>query len=277
MYCRQCHYDLRALTTNRCPECGETFDPEKPDTFYPEFPSPLWHVQVALRNFQRWCIRNRVQIVIMSLILWGLGVMICLPSISISSHNFGLPRSNLRGIMTTWIIQQNDPPRTQLRFDKDAARMDMEPSFSHWTEYPLFRRRRYVHALARISPLYLGPVAISTFIVGLLWGQQVRRIAWVSSALCILLSLTALVPQFVSEALVPGSYAFLDDYTYLDNIDLRQHKGGIAAYAWRTFIGNGRRMIAFDDRHIESLEDDRARLLFREQGIPYPEPKETEP
>lgn len=27
MFCRSCNYDLRAVTLNRCPECGTSFDP----------------------------------------------------------------------------------------------------------------------------------------------------------------------------------------------------------------------------------------------------------
>src|SRR6476646_101609 len=33
MYCRNCFYDLRGLPSNRCPECGWTFDPCNPDSF----------------------------------------------------------------------------------------------------------------------------------------------------------------------------------------------------------------------------------------------------
>ena len=32
-YCLTCFYDLRGLTQNRCPECGRSFDPDRPMTF----------------------------------------------------------------------------------------------------------------------------------------------------------------------------------------------------------------------------------------------------
>lgn len=32
-YCRQCGYQLNGLSENRCPECGQTFDPNEPRTF----------------------------------------------------------------------------------------------------------------------------------------------------------------------------------------------------------------------------------------------------
>lgn len=33
MRCLTCHYDLRNLSENRCPECGREFDPHDPESF----------------------------------------------------------------------------------------------------------------------------------------------------------------------------------------------------------------------------------------------------
>ncbi len=33
VYCRGCRYSLRGLAAGKCPECGEEFDPEKPETY----------------------------------------------------------------------------------------------------------------------------------------------------------------------------------------------------------------------------------------------------
>jgi hypothetical protein len=33
LYCRQCGYQLAGLSENRCPECGQTFDPNNSETF----------------------------------------------------------------------------------------------------------------------------------------------------------------------------------------------------------------------------------------------------
>ena len=47
-FCRRCNYDLRATTTNRCPECGRPFDPANPRTTRPR-PARRWlrHVRRA--------------------------------------------------------------------------------------------------------------------------------------------------------------------------------------------------------------------------------------
>lgn len=136
-------------------------------------------------------------------------------------------------------------------------------------------RRRYVQYVTRKATLVFIPWAGILFIISLLWSGRTRRIARVLAMLCIVASLTGFAPIWISEKLVPGNYTFLDDYVCLDNIDLRHPQGKIAAYAWRTFIDGERRMIAFDDGHIESIEDDRARVLFEQQGIPYPNPQES--
>ena len=38
IYCISCRYDLRGLTSNRCPECGRCFDPASAST-YTRYPS----------------------------------------------------------------------------------------------------------------------------------------------------------------------------------------------------------------------------------------------
>jgi len=34
MFCRQCGYNLHGLPENRCPECGQAFDPNNPKTYW---------------------------------------------------------------------------------------------------------------------------------------------------------------------------------------------------------------------------------------------------
>ncbi len=46
MRCKHCRYRLDGLADNRCPECGEAFDPNDPATF---------HVQRLLPTFGEWC------------------------------------------------------------------------------------------------------------------------------------------------------------------------------------------------------------------------------
>ena len=48
VYCRNCQYDLRSISTLSCPECGRAFDPEDPDTYLPRLKqrSRWWYLFV---------------------------------------------------------------------------------------------------------------------------------------------------------------------------------------------------------------------------------------
>ena len=47
MYCLACHYELRGLTTYRCPECGRAFSPTIPAT-YSRHPSRRREVEESI-------------------------------------------------------------------------------------------------------------------------------------------------------------------------------------------------------------------------------------
>jgi hypothetical protein len=49
MYCRKCGYQLAGLSANRCPECGQTFDPANRRTYlqHPKGSSRRWWLRVA--------------------------------------------------------------------------------------------------------------------------------------------------------------------------------------------------------------------------------------
>lgn len=40
-FCKTCKYNLRGLTDHVCPECGQPFDPENPETFSKYGPNVL--------------------------------------------------------------------------------------------------------------------------------------------------------------------------------------------------------------------------------------------
>lgn len=49
MYCRKCRYPLDGLSENRCPECGEPFNPADPSTYFAT-DRPLWRRIVTRRH-----------------------------------------------------------------------------------------------------------------------------------------------------------------------------------------------------------------------------------
>lgn len=60
-FCRQCGYDLRGSSSNRCPECGRIFDPNRASTFARHPGSPRW---------RRWS-RRVLALILLLLVLSG--------------------------------------------------------------------------------------------------------------------------------------------------------------------------------------------------------------
>jgi hypothetical protein len=175
MYCRQCHYDLRALTTNRCPECGNPFDPNNPDSFYPHYPSFGWRARTALDNFS-W----RGAVLIFFCVTWFF--VILLPASSVHSmpaskrREVQLSQGNLTSIMTHWINRQKkEPPSSSFTFDKQAALKDLPSGLSPWTEQDLIQHRRQIQYSLRAGQFWLLLFVPPLMAIALLWRGNVRR------------------------------------------------------------------------------------------------------
>jgi hypothetical protein len=51
IYCLGCYYDLRGLSSDRCPECGRPFDPALPSTFSRQAkPTPMRDIVQRIAN-----------------------------------------------------------------------------------------------------------------------------------------------------------------------------------------------------------------------------------
>lgn len=89
-YCINCLYNLRGLPEHRCPECGQTFDPDDTTTFLPT-PDPLKRQTMLDPSVGFWwggvscvllCIcfalatprRPRVEYYLLLIVTWGLTV-----------------------------------------------------------------------------------------------------------------------------------------------------------------------------------------------------------
>lgn len=46
MFCKQCRYNLKANDSGLCPECGNAFDPDNPETFH-KYPIPAWQIAIV--------------------------------------------------------------------------------------------------------------------------------------------------------------------------------------------------------------------------------------
>lgn len=202
------------------------------------------------------------------------GLRSSVPSMTGSTRLSNLAGSNLKLIMITWMIQQSEHPQLTA-FDMEAAKRDMEPSFSIWTESRAAYQRAMIFYLLRYAPAFV--VAIMTYllvIAMLVGGRTRRRIVYLEVALLFVL-LASLSPSKSASRLCPGTFAFLNDSVRFLNVQLNmrnpQRGQRIAAYDSQSFRVPGRRLIGFADGHVKWMWDEHARPLFESQGIPYPE------
>lgn len=45
MFCKDCHYNLKAIDSKQCPECGRPFDPDYPKS-WSKYSIPQWQVDM---------------------------------------------------------------------------------------------------------------------------------------------------------------------------------------------------------------------------------------
>ena len=270
MFCRCCYYDLRGQHTPRCPECGTAFAFDDPRSFLSEKPGSLARILLCLRRGRRVLVAG---LSILLLVTYGVAGF-TLPSLGYSVHPTVLAAANLKATITTWMIQQYERPQ-QMVFDVNAARQDMAPNFSPWSEGRAAQRRELVSRLLTVAPYFVVPAMIYLLAVGILVGRQARRgILALVVALSFLLY-CSVYPRDVAAWLCPGTHAFLDDYVYLLGVDFTDGNSArgrtIVAYDAHTFRRRGRRIIGFADGHVTSLSDESAKALFQAQGVPYPD------
>ena len=270
MFCRFCYYDLHGQQIPRCPECGTAFAFDDPGSFLRNMPGSLLRMLFWLRR------RQLVLIVAttVSLLCCYAVASSKLPSLPNSAKMSGYASVHLKGVMTTWFIQKNDHPQ-QTAFDIDAAKKDMQPSFSPWSESDAAHRKALITYLLIHAPLFIVPTMVYLLVVAALVGRRAR---WRVVVLVVALSFVlfgSISPRLTAGRLCPGSHVFLNDIVYIPGIDLTRASPlrgrTIAAYDVQSFRRPGRRGIAFADGHVEWLWDDRAKPLFQAQGIPYPE------
>ena len=268
MYCRQCHYNLHGLTEYRCPECGKPYQPSNPSSFYTKIPTAGDRILGSLQMNIHW----REWIAVSVCLFWLYVLFIA----ATGNVRGGLPRyprqpaasaNNLKFIMAAWLAQQDESKAPQSAFDKEAAQSLLQPGLSLWTEYDAFERRRDIqHSLEDLGFLAF-PLATILGTIALLWRGWVRRIAGVVAALLVLITASSGASRFLVTLIVPGTHAYLDDYVFLDQVDLRQPKGRMAAYDRNVLVEGGPRVIAFDDGRGEVIDVHNAQSLFERQGL----------
>ena len=271
MFCRRCYYDLRGQRDPRCPECGTAFAFDDPSSFLGEKPRMLGRILARLRRRRRVLLGA---LTFLLLISYGFGYS-SLRSHSHAVHPRVLATVNLKGILTTWAIQRYDHPE-QAGFDVDAARRDMRPSLSPWSEGRAAHWRALMTRFLTFAAHFVVPTIVYVLAVAILIGGRVRRGAFALGATLSLVLWCSIYPHELARRLLPGSHAFLDDYVYLPGAYASRANSApgqtIVAYDVNSFRGAGPRIIGFADGHVMSFWGERAKPIFEVQGIPHPKP-----
>lgn len=266
MYCKGCRYSLRGQVESRCPECGRVFDFSDSSTFDAVLPGPL-------KRAHRWT-ANRRYFVVAGLCTITIGIW----WLTADKLPLGLRRIdprivstvNLKGILTTWIIQQNED-KFATPFDKSRAMRDMRGYYSTNSEYFAGRLKSLLGSWTRSGYVFLHllPLAACLTAIAVFWKRWPRRTCVLLLIVVLLFVGDAVMSNFVVRTLMPGSQAFLDDYVYLADVDLMagvQRGNTIAAYERKLWPVSGRRVVGFADGHVDRMWDEQLIELLKSQG-----------
>jgi prepilin-type processing-associated H-X9-DG protein len=170
------------------------------------------------------------------------------------------------------IWHHKDPAKGD--FDRGAAVRDLPPGFSPWSESREHERYLLIRKAVDGAANYTVPLALYAMFMVLLLRGRYRWRAFGVLVISVVLILPSCDPYQTARFFSRPTYAYLDDYVYVDGVDLGSsdpaRRTTIAAYDKRSFDGDQRRIIGFADGHVESLWDDQARPLFADNGLEYP-------
>lgn len=258
---------MRGQVGPRCPECGRAFDFADAATFDTELPG------VLLRT-HRWLAHRRFKVLAVLLALTiGMWWMTAdeMPIFSRRIHPSVVSASHLKQILTTWMIHQYEgQPGTP--FNREKAIRDLRGNYSAYEQYSKGRFRAAWELWRRSGWLFLHmlSLAVCLFAIVIYWQGTRRRLALAGSLMVLLVIGDGVMNNTLLHTLFPGSHAFLDDYVYLNDVDLmssRPERGNtIAAYERTPWPVTRRRLVGFADGHVVRMFEDKFIQLLKSQG-----------
>jgi hypothetical protein len=178
---------------------------------------------------------------------------------------------NLKQILVAWIIQQYEDGTALSSFDQEKAKQDMRPAFSAASEYSAGRIKASLVEWARSGFVFVHLLPLGFFLtaIAVFWCGRVRRVSVAFLILVLLIVGDAALSNPLINVALPGGYAFLDDYVYLEDSDLLSSNppksNTIVAYE-RT-PSSWRRLVGFADGHVKGLVDKELLPMLAAQGL----------
>lgn len=262
MYYRYCRYDLRGQTNERCPECGEWFEPGNSKTNSLTKPVFLGfearHVRAFLWVNLAWSVPL---ILLLDLNAYG------------SRHHHGTRShpnpawysTTLEKITREWAIQRElDPNRSDFDVEEAEARLDV------WIDRrALLQRNEWGFWTG--SGLWVPWLIVSVMLLGVLRSRRRRRAMVVLSVVLLLGSVLSFRADSTANRIWPFGYDYLREYVYVSRLDWNQvEPTTIIAYGRELWYDKSR-LVAFADSHVERLLEGEFRILLEAQDLHLPE------
>lgn len=262
MYCKYCRYDLRGQSNDRCPECGEWFEPGNPKTYC--LTKPVF-LGVEARHIRTFLSVNLV---------W------CVPVIVILNMNSYLPRhydgvrshpntawyeAKFRSVVKEWHIQRElDPNRSDFDLEEAETRLD------GWFDRRAVRQRNEWWFWTD-SELWVPWLIVSVMLLGVLRGRRQRSAMALLSILLLLGTVISFRADSIANRIWPIGYDYLREYVYVSGLNWNQiEPTTIIAYGREMWYEKSRH-VAFADFHVERLMECEFRKLLAAQGLHLPE------
>lgn len=273
MYCKCCRYDLRGQVETRCPECGQVYCPDDPNSYLRKIPGPLHIVAGQVRG----AVTLSPTLLTLGFVILMSGALVflallpqlsCGPSLSL----MGLSRNNLDIIVTEWMIQRWSIPSGG-PFDFTRAKDQLPPRLSPWTDqsiyYARFSRTRafrrhawWIYALFIYSALMIPSCHRHL--------RRWRAIPWLATLLIATLIVVGRNLPVIERAMQPGSQAYVNDYIYIEDptwvVPAPGNATRILAYEKQSWI-SGYRAVGFMDGHVSMLKEGDLRARLAAQGL----------
>jgi hypothetical protein len=268
MYCRRCHYNLFGLPENRCPECGAPFDANDAQTFLKR-PPGLIHRLTPRRS----------QLFLTLLLILFFAAELLGPRISGGEHvNLAFDRYNLMALTRSWSDVRMGPNYDAKLIPQDLTKY-VGPSLSRRSDSAFIRaRERWLKRASQWRSLSLALCTYSA-LMAFVSRMHTRRVFAVCAMIMLISLLVCRSPDLVADLLWPKSYLYLNDYTFLTQIDWSDppyEAETVLAYEKGSWGGEGR-AVAFvgsgDMPQVRMIDEQVFQRLAAEQDIGLPEPR----
>ncbi len=273
MYCKCCRYDLRGQVESRCPECGQVYCPDDPNSYLRKIRGPLRN---AARQVRR-AVTTPPTLLTLGLVMLVSGALVilvlwpqscCGPTLSLRA----ISKGNLKSIVREWMIQRYDRP-SSAPFDFTQVKNQLPPRLSAWTDQSILHARfSRVQAFRRHARWFYALFIYTALAIPIShWHlRHWRAIPWLATILIAMLIVVGRNLPVIEKIIQPGSQAYVNDYIYIEDptwvVLAPGNATRVLAYEKQSWP-SGYRVVAFMDGRVDMLKEGDFRTRLAAQGL----------